>query len=140
MCGCWLSVPAPLYCMISHWSVHEGGRAVDMSDLAADQKAPETCSLVAVQARGLISTCLCSVDRKNKEKNRLRRERRRRRVCIRRKTETGIDERVHKKASGMDDNDTSLHLSPCSDELIEQLKAHRHLSVDIKAHVIFSAT
>ena len=26
----------PLYCMISHWSVHGG--AVDMSDLAADQK------------------------------------------------------------------------------------------------------
>ncbi len=30
-------------------------------------KAPETCSLVAVQA-GLISTCLCSVDRKNKRR------------------------------------------------------------------------
>lgn len=30
VCAC------PLYCMISHWSVHGG--AVDMSDLAADQK------------------------------------------------------------------------------------------------------
>lgn len=30
VCAC------PLYCMISHWSVHRG--AVDMSDLAADQK------------------------------------------------------------------------------------------------------
>ena len=38
MCGCASLVvcACPLYCMISHWSVHGG--AVDMSDLAADQK------------------------------------------------------------------------------------------------------
>lgn len=37
-------------------------------------KAPESCSLVAVQA-GLISTCLCSVDRKNKKRGRQQRRR-----------------------------------------------------------------
>lgn len=69
MCGCAsLAVCAcPLYCMISHWSVHGG--AVDMSDLAADQKHQRLVPLWPCK-RGLISTCLCSVDRKNKRRER----------------------------------------------------------------------
>lgn len=49
--------------MISHWSVHGG--AADTSDPAADQKHQRLVPLWPVRG-GLISTRLCSVDRKNK--------------------------------------------------------------------------
>lgn len=57
VCAC------PLCCMISHWSVHGG--AADMSDPAADQKHQRLVPLWPARV-GLISTRLCSVDRKNK--------------------------------------------------------------------------
>lgn len=57
VCAC------PLCCMISHWSVHGG--AADTSDPAADQKHQRLVPLWPVRG-GLISTRLCSVDRKNK--------------------------------------------------------------------------
>lgn len=57
VCAC------PLCCMISHWSVHGG--AADMSDPAADQKRQRLVPLWPARG-GLISTRLCSVDRKNK--------------------------------------------------------------------------
>lgn len=94
VCAC------PLCCMISHWSVHGG--AADTSDPAADQKHQRLVPLWPARG-GLISTRLCSVDRKNKRGETgsgggggMRGGR------IRRNTETGrrsVDERAHKEAS-----------------------------------------
>lgn len=83
----WLSVPA-LYCMISHWSVH-GGEAVDMSDLAADQKHQRLVPLWSCE-RALISTRLCSVDRKNKRRETDRQRKRRRGTWRERQKQAGI--------------------------------------------------
>lgn len=102
----WLSVPA-LYCMISHWSVH-GGEAVDMSDLAADQKHQRLVPLWSCE-RALISTRLCSVDRKNKRRETDRQTEEEEEGYLKRETETGRhskDERMHKEARVEYDNDT----------------------------------
>lgn len=110
VCAC------PLCCMISHWSVHGG--AADTSDPAADQTHQRPVPLWPARG-GLISTRLCSVDRKNK-----RGDAGGVGGGIGRNTETGRrsgDERVCKEASvehmtGIQKRKNKK--APCSDELI----------------------
>lgn len=78
MCGCASLVVCA--CTILHDQSLEctwGGEAVDMSDLAADQKHQRLVPLWSCE-RALISTRLCSVDRKNKRRETDRQRRRRR--------------------------------------------------------------